>query len=242
MADPRGAAAAFGPGLPLAFGLLAAMEAGVPVPIPIDLVVIAIGERVAAGSLAPVVAVVAVELVALAGTVSLFLLARGPGRGIVTRLGPRVGLSQARISRATSLLERHGSAALVTGRATPGLRTVTVVAAGTTGMATRRAVPWLLAGSSVFLQAHLLLGYALGPVVHALVERALVPALLAMAALVIVGIGLWIARRGRHAGLRGWSEGTCPACLAVGLVVANGAETEPVVAPGDRMRGGSGRA
>ncbi len=201
------------------------MEAGVPVPIPIDLVVIAIGERVAAGSLSAVAAAVGLELVALLGTVTLFLLAKGPGQGLLTRLGPRVGLTPPRLARATSLLERHGRGALLTGRATPGLRTVTVVAAGTAGITHRRALPWLILGSSLFLQAHLLLGFALGPVLHALLERALVPFLVGAGALILVGVAVWIARRGHRAGLSAWTEGGCPACLAIGLVVA---EPEPV--------------
>src|SRR5215211_2406369 len=53
--------------------------------------------------------------------------------------------------------------ALVVGRTTPGLRTVTVVAAAGCGIRVGRALSALVLGSSLFLQAHLLLGYALGP-------------------------------------------------------------------------------
>jgi hypothetical protein len=40
-----------GVGLPLALVLLVPMEAGVPIPIPDDLVMLLVGERVAAGAL-----------------------------------------------------------------------------------------------------------------------------------------------------------------------------------------------
>jgi membrane protein DedA with SNARE-associated domain len=63
---------AAGGGVPGLLGLLLAMEAGVPVPIPSDLVML-LGERVSAGALSLWVAILALELVALAGTAALFL-------------------------------------------------------------------------------------------------------------------------------------------------------------------------
>jgi hypothetical protein len=83
-----------GAGTPGRLGLLLAMEAGVPIPIPSDLVMLLLGERVSAGALPLWVAALALELVALAGTAALLLAA---------------------------------------GRTTPGLRTVTVVAAAAPG-------------------------------------------------------------------------------------------------------------
>jgi membrane protein DedA with SNARE-associated domain len=97
------AAGVSGAGAPGLFGLLL-MEAGVPVPIPGDLVLLLVGERVAAGALPLWTAVLALELVAVAGTAALFWLARGPGQALVTRVGPRVGLTGPRLARASALL------------------------------------------------------------------------------------------------------------------------------------------
>jgi hypothetical protein len=49
---------------------------------------------------------------------------------------------------------------------------VTVVAAASSGVRVGRALPALVLGSSLFLQAHLLLGYALGPAARELLEPA----------------------------------------------------------------------
>ena len=161
--------------MPGLFGLLLAMEPGVPVPIPGDLVMLLVGERVSAGALPLWLAVAALELVAAAGTAA-------------------------------------------TGRCTPGLRTVTVVAAAGSGLPAGRAVPALVLGSSVFLQAHLLLGLALGPVARAL---------LALAAVLVVAVA-WLLRRrasrGEPSG-RMLAEGCCPACLAAGALAAAGLRT-----------------
>jgi membrane protein DedA with SNARE-associated domain len=57
------------------------MEAGVPVPVPADLVMLAVGAQVSTGDLPLVVAVLAFEAVAVLGTAALFLVARGPANG-----------------------------------------------------------------------------------------------------------------------------------------------------------------
>jgi membrane protein DedA with SNARE-associated domain len=212
-------------GVPGLFGLLLAMEAGVPVPIPGDVVMLLVGERVSAGALPLWLAVVALELVAAAGTATLFLLAR---------VGPRVGLTGARRARASALLERRGMPALATGRCTPGLRTVTVVAAAGSTLPPGRAVPALVLGSSVFLQAHLLLGLALGPVARELLGGVRLPALLALAAVLVVAAA-WLLRRPRpgrgEPTARMLAEGCCPACLAAGALAAARLRTETQAAP-----------
>ena len=77
------AGAGGGAGVPGLLGLLVVMEAGVPVPVPSDLVMLLLGERVSAGALPLWLAMVLLELVALAGTAALFLPARGPGRALI---------------------------------------------------------------------------------------------------------------------------------------------------------------
>ena len=142
------AGAGSGAGAPGLLGLLLATEAGVPIPVPSDLVMLLLGERVSAGALPLWLAVLALELVALAGTAALFLAARGPGRALLTRAGPRLGLTGPRLARATGLLERRGWPALAAGRTTPGLRTVTVVAAASSGVRAGRACrPWCSAAA-----------------------------------------------------------------------------------------------
>ena len=194
------------------------MEAGVPVPIPSDLVMLAVGARVGAGDIPLWVAVLAFEAIAVIGTTALFLAVRGPGYAFITRVGPRVGLSAARLSSASRFLERRGSPALTVGRAVPGLRTVTVVAAGGSGMSPRRALPPLIIGSSIFLQLHLFLGYFLGAAARHALRVATGPAITAVAALVIGAAAFWVVRRGRRAGAGGLLEAACPACVGLALI------------------------
>jgi membrane protein DedA with SNARE-associated domain len=127
-------------------------------------------------------------------------------------------LTEARLSRATALVERRGRAVLVVGRATPGLRTVTVAAAGLSGLGPRRALPALIIGSSVFVQLHFVLGYTLGPLARDAIEQAKGPAVAVLLVSAAAGVALWLMKRGGRAGAQSATEACCPACLALGLL------------------------
>jgi membrane-associated protein len=209
--------------------LLLPMEAGMPVPVPADLVMLAVGVRVSAGDLPLVVAVLAFEAVAVLGTSALFLLARGPGHAVVRRLGPRVGLSTTRLARATSLVERRGRVVLAVGRAIPGLRTLTVIAAGGSGLSPSRALPALIIGSSVFLQLHLFLGYFLGSAALHVLHAATGPALAVLAVIVAGGAVFWFARRGSRPAAGGLAEAACPACLTLSYLADRTRDVEMLI-------------
>jgi len=213
-----GRIAGAGLGVPASLGLLLPMEAGLPIPVPADLLMLVVGERVADGRFPLWSAVIALEVVALIGTAVLFFVARGPGHALVSRFGARLGLTAERMDRAGAIVERRGRSALVVGRATPGMRTVTVVAAGASGLNARRAIPALFLGASVFLQLHLVLGYFVGPAARDVLDKARGPALVAFAALLIAAATFWIVRRGRLAGTQAFAEAACPLCLTIGYV------------------------
>jgi membrane protein DedA with SNARE-associated domain len=212
------ASATSGLGVPVALALLIPMEAGIPIPLPFDVVLLFVGERAAAGAIPLWLGVLALEVVALIGTGALFLACRGPGGALVRRLGPRLGLTDERMARATAVIERRGRPALAIGRGTPGLRTATCVVAGAAGLPLRRALPALVIGSSVFLQLHLFLGYFLGSAARDLLERAAGPAIGVLIALVVVAAVFWVVRRGRRGGAQAWTEAACPACLVLGVL------------------------
>jgi membrane protein DedA with SNARE-associated domain len=212
------------------------MEAGVPIPVPADLVMLLVGERAAAGAMPLWSAVLAFEVVAVVGTCALFVVCRRLGQAVVGRLGRRVGLTELRLKRACALVERRGRPALVIGRSTPGLRTVTVVAAGGSGLTPRRALPPLILGSSAFLQLHLFLGYALGPAARHALQKARGPFVAVLVALVAGAVAYWIVRRGRRSGTQAAAEACCPACIALAVLSDRVGQTEPPVVPSRSSR------
>src|SRR6185312_9002684 len=184
---------------PLALALLLPMEAGVPIPVPADLVMFAVGERVAAGKFPLWLAVAGFEVIAVLGTTALFLACRGPAQRILARLGPRLGLAEARLRRAAAFAETRGRPGLALGRGTPGLRTLTVIAAAVSGLSGRRALPALIVGSSVFLQLHLILGLLLGPLADRAFDQAKGLALAVLAVVAAGTVAFWLVRRRRRA-------------------------------------------
>ena len=203
----------------LALVLLLPMEAGVPIPVPADLVMFTVGERVAAGKFPLWLAVTGFEVIAVLGTTALFVACRGPAQRIIAQFGPRLGLTEARLRRAASFAETRGRPGLALGRGTPGLRTLTVIAAAVSGLNGRRALPALILGSSVFLQLHLVLGLLLGPLADRAFNQAKGPALIAAAVLVAGTVVFWrVRRRKRAAAPAAWMEASCPACLGVSLL------------------------
>ena len=199
-----------------ALGLLLLTETGVPIPIPGDLMMLLVGERSSAGELPLWVAVLALEIITVAGTVALFVASRGPARALIQRVGPRVGLTDERQQRIATLVGKPATVAL--GRMTPGTRTITVIGCATSPLPWRDTLPALIVGSTLFVQAHFLLGYLAGPVARDLLERARGPFLLALGLLIVGGITLWAVRRGWRRGGQSFAEACCPACLAAGLI------------------------
>jgi hypothetical protein len=108
----------------------------------------------------------------------------------------------------------------------PGLRTLTVVAAGASGLGKRRALPALILGSSVFLQLHLVLGLLLGPLADQAFDQAKGPAIAILAVVVIGALVFWRTRRGKREAPEAWAEAACPVCIGLNLLVGR----SPVVA------------
>lgn len=201
----------------LAVAIVLAAESGVPLPLPVDLVLLALGERAGAGEIPLWVVMTWLEVVIVVGTIVLFLLARLVGEGFMARLQSRRPSLGEGIHRVRSAFARRGNLALVVGRATPGLRTMTVLAAGLSGIRMHVALVLLIAGSSLFVQGHVMLGYAIGPAARSFIEDLPLLGISILALLVVVGLAIWVARRGWR-GLVGWSEGSCPACIAMSHV------------------------
>jgi hypothetical protein len=139
-------------------------------------------------------------------------------------------------------VEARGLPVLAAGRGTPGLRTLTVVAAGASGLSGPRALAALIIGSSVFLQLHLVLGLLLGPLADRAFNQAKGPALAALAVLLVGALVFWRARRGKRAATEAWEEAVCPARMGLsliagrapalaGLTVPDAADTGPGDAP-----------
>ena len=233
-----------------AYGLLAiclvllVKSCGIPVPIPGDALLLAAAARAAQGHLVLWQAFVALLGAMLAGRVVQFSLARGPGRGVLERFGPALGLTPARLDRAVGAVRSAGPLGIGLALLTPGVQIATIAACGLANLSLRAFLPGLLLGTTADLALHFALGYLGGALLDAL-PAALPPPLLVLVALLAAGLAAWVVIRRRQrpgasraevlgAAVQGWAEATCPACLV--LVGASRFEPAPLAAPTPRDR------
>ena len=228
-------------------GLLLVKEAGLPVPVPGDLIVLSTGIAAANGELDPVVALPVIVAATIVGGLIQYALVRGPGRAAVLAVLGRFGVSGARIERAGERLRQRGVIGVATARVTPGLRVVAIAAAAMAGIRFAQLAEGLSIGNGVFVGGHFLAGFAVGKPALAVISAigGVAVAVVGLAALGAVG---WIVigrrrRLGRSLGAvpafvsayasegdesalapRGmpgsaWADAACPACLALAFVV-----------------------
>jgi membrane-associated protein len=215
-----------GPLLAIA-GLILLKEAGIPIPVPGDLVVIGAGVAANQGTLDPLVALVAIVLASIAGGIVQYGLLRSVARPVLLRLLGRLGSAE-RVDRQTERLRRGGARSVAIARSTPGVRIVAIAASAMAGVPPAAFAGGLAFGNAVFIGAHFGLGYLIGPPIVATVGGALGTLAVVVIALAIVGGAGWFAIsrwRGRDSGrttslgtIAEWADACCPACLALAAI------------------------
>jgi membrane protein DedA with SNARE-associated domain len=185
-------------GVLAAFVYLALEEAGVPIPVPGDFLMLALGARAREGGIVLWQVIAAMEAGTILGSSLLYLLARRGGRGLVERYGPFIGIGPAQLDRAERHLQRHGAIAVVLGRLLPGLRVLTAIACGIFRVPFRVFLPAMSLGSLIYIVGYTMLGYFAGPAVLGVFEALHLPlGLVGSGGLLLVVIaGLVLVRRG----------------------------------------------
>jgi membrane protein DedA with SNARE-associated domain len=162
-------------GLLAAFVFLLIEEAGVPVPVPGDVLMLILGVHARQGTIQLWQAVAVTELGTIIGSTFLYVASRLAGRGLVYRYGRFIRLTPERLDKAEQWLKRHGSRAVFLGRLVPGLRIVTAVACGVFEVPFRVYFPAMSLGALLYILVYTLLGYFLGPPVLAVLEKVHIP-------------------------------------------------------------------
>lgn len=220
----------FGPAALLAIvSLILVKEAGVPIPVPGDLIVIGAGVAAGRGELDPVVALAAIVVASIAGGVVQYGLLRSVARPIMVRLLERLGSAE-RVERQTDRLRRGGARSVALARSTPGVRIVAIAASALAGIPAAAFALGLAIGNALFISAHFGLGFVVGEPVVELVGGALGPLAIAAVGLAVVGLLGWLVLgriRGRGPGsplpvIAAWADACCPACLAASALDARG--------------------
>jgi membrane protein DedA with SNARE-associated domain len=212
-------------GLTAIFLILLIKTIGVPIPVPADLIILTVAARSAQGKLIAWQTLIALFIALVLGGLIQFVLARGPGRGLLYRFGRYIGLTSTRVDAASARVKKGGAVGIGVAILVPGVRGAAIAASGLVDMPMRTFLPGLVAGSALFLGLHFSLGF-LGGSLFTIIGHVLPlswVALLVLALLVIV-FALWVVAYRRQkaarrevegAPLELWHEGICPACLAL---------------------------
>ena len=134
-------------------GLILVKEAGVPIPVPGDLIVIGAGVAAGRGELDPVTALAAIVLASVAGGIVQYGLLRSVARPLMLRLLERLGTT-ARVERQTERFRRGGARSVAVARSTPGVRIVAIAASALAGNPERAFVYGLAIANGLFIAAH----------------------------------------------------------------------------------------
>jgi membrane protein DedA with SNARE-associated domain len=154
-----------------------------------------------------------------------FILARGPGRGLLYRFGRYIGLTTTRLDAASSKVKKGGALSVSIAILVPGVRGAAIVASGLAHMSLRKFLTGLILGSLLFLGLHFFLGF-LGGSLFSIVSHVLpLPWLVLLTIVLLLAIfGLWVIIRRRRKAAQSdvegtsielWHEGICPVCLAL---------------------------
>jgi membrane protein DedA with SNARE-associated domain len=185
-----------------AFVFLLIEEAGVPVPVPGDVLMLILGVQARQGLVPLWQAVGVTWLGTIIGSTFLYVAARLAGRGLVYRYGRFIRLTPERLYRAERWLKRHGTRAVFLGRLVPGLRIVTAVACGVFEIPFRVFFPAMSLGALLYILVYTLLAYFLGRPVLELLEKVQIPFALLGSLVPLTVILLWTYRARQELGRR----------------------------------------
>jgi membrane protein DedA with SNARE-associated domain len=212
-------------GLAAIFLILLIKTIGIPIPIPADLIILTAAARAAQGKLNVWQAFIAILVALVVGGLIQFMLARGPGRGVLYRFGRYIGLTSPRLDAASARVKKGGALSISIAILVPGVRGAAIAASGLADMPLRTFLPGLVVGSLLFLGLHFFLGF-LGGSLFSMIEHVLPLswAVLLVLVLLVSIFAVWVVVRRRQmkeqadvegTSLELWHEGICPLCLAL---------------------------
>jgi membrane protein DedA with SNARE-associated domain len=231
-------------------GLVLLKEAGLPIPVPGDLLVLGTGVAASGRPEAPIWLMAILVAGYIGGTIQ-FLLFRGAMRPPLLALLTRLGVPRSLLDSLAETLRMGGVRAVAVARSTPGVRMAVVPASGIAALPMSTFLPGLIVGNTVFVSCHFALGFVLGKPALAILSELNYPIALAAILVALAAAGAiawvlilrrrWAAAAGEVAGatptgheahatsetgFAAWEDAACPICLALAAVRAGRPEAE----------------
>jgi membrane protein DedA with SNARE-associated domain len=175
-------------------------ESGLPMPVPAEVSVGYLGQRLTGNPLALFASWLGLTVLIVLGSTNLFLVARRFGQRLLTgRIGTALQLTPSRVARAQSWFGRWGPLAIGVSRYVPGLRWAMAVACGILGVRCRTFWFSTALSAAVWAALMLTLGVTVGDAVgRAIMTHAWIGLLLPLPAATVLTTGLvrlFVSRR-----------------------------------------------
>ncbi|MGE5619988.1 MAG: DedA family protein [Sphingomonadaceae bacterium] len=183
------------------FLILMLEEAGIPLPMPGDVVIMFAGYRASQGLIGVLEAALAVTIGVQSGSTILYLISRRLGHSLLFKYGRLIHLDARKLEMAEKWIQRRGPVMVLAGRLTPGLRIPTSIMAGVFEIPFHQFLLYTTLSAVIWSVFWLALGYYFGMSLLPLVGRLHSPVLYAGLALPLLLVGAVVAfwRRRRKA-------------------------------------------
>lgn len=143
------------------FGLLAL---GIIVlPVPDESLMVLAGILIHDGCLSPAPTMIAAYTGSMTGITISYLIGRTAGHYFLNKLGPWIGINEQRIKATFDWYEKYGKWTLVVGYFLPGIRHLTGILAGTSGLSFKHFALFAYVGAFIWVSTFLFIGYFFGP-------------------------------------------------------------------------------
>ncbi len=142
------------------FLLLFLEEGGIPLPAPGDTVILLAGAQIDRGQASIPIVVLLVVMATLLGSSVLYWISRLGGMPVVLRVCQVLHIREERLDKPGAWIRRHRGVAIVFGRLTPGLRTVTTIAAGVFQVNYTAFLAYTALSATIWAAVYILLGAA----------------------------------------------------------------------------------
>ncbi|MDQ2951131.1 MAG: DedA family protein [Chloroflexota bacterium] len=145
------------------FFAIAIEEAGVPLPVPGDLLIAYYGSRATGDPIELAQVILVCALASTAGTQAPYWLARRFGHTVAQRAAYWLDIDMKNIDRVFAMLDRQGFRGVLIARLIPGLRVAVSVVAGTAGVPARAFAGGVFVAAAIYWTGWVLLGAVVGP-------------------------------------------------------------------------------
>ncbi len=184
------------------FLLLLIEEAGIPLPAPGDTVILLAGAQIDEGQASLPLVVLLVVLATLMGSSVLYWVSRLGGMPVVQRTCRLLHIKEERLERPGRWIRDHRGIAIVFGRLTPGLRTITSIAAGIFQVSYPAFLAYTALSATIWALIYILLGAVINNFYRTVAHYLFRPSVLGLLLLVFVIASATVAVRRRRAALR----------------------------------------